>query len=149
MQKIVERIPVPLLKEQISKSKPVLGICVGMQVFSSLGYEHGETVGLDLIEGDVRLLPDHGLPIPHIGWNSMNIASESPLFRNLPNNPDFYFLHSYFFQPKNNLNVLATTDYGLAFPSVVGINNLFGVQFHPEKSQKNGRLLLKNFLEIV
>ena len=149
MRKIEESLSVDFLKEQIvSKEKQFLGICVGMQVLADKGFEFEEINGLGLIEGDVRKLDSGGLPLPHIGWNEIRIEKQIDLLKNISEFPDFYFVHSYCYNMKNNKYVAASTNYGSDFPSIIQKKNIYGVQFHPEKSQKTGQLLLKNFFNI-
>lgn len=127
--------------------KPFLGICLGMQLLATKSYEFGEHAGLELIEGVVEPLPIvSNLRRIHIGWNDINISLKDPIFRDLIN-PIAYFVHGYHFVPANSEAVIATTDYG--FDVVAGIrkDNIIGLQFHPEKSQKDGLLILKNFIE--
>lgn len=134
-------------KEVLQKKKPFLGICVGMQLLADIGHEYGEHKGLGWIKGEVKKIDpkDKSLPVPHMGWNGLTINKQVPLLKNL--NEDVYFVHSYHFIPANNDNLLATTDYGDKLTAVIGKDNIMGVQFHPEKSQKAGLTLIKNFLE--
>ncbi len=130
------------------KKIPVLGICLGMQLFSTKGYENNKvTNGLDLIEGEViKFDIEKNLKLPHVGWNSVNFLSKNTLFSGINNDVDFYFTHGYHFSCKNMDNILSKTNYGINFNSSIKKNNIFGVQFHPEKSLKNGIKLLKNFV---
>ena len=149
MRKIKETLPLDTLEQEIlTKKKPFLGICVGMQVMASIGVEFGEHSGLGWIEGRVDKMEIKGLPLPHVGWNNVISKKESPLLEGLGNDPDFYFVHSYAFNVKNSESLLASTIYGEEFCSVIQHENLFGVQFHPEKSQRTGIKLMKNFLSI-
>jgi imidazole glycerol-phosphate synthase subunit HisH len=129
---------------------PFLGICVGMQLMASRGLEHGTHEGLGWIEGDVvRMTPsDAALKIPHMGWNTLSIASSHPVVAHLSGapNPHAYFVHSYCFAPARRSDVLLETDYGGAFAAMVGRDNMIGTQFHPEKSQAVGLQLLQNFV---
>ena len=139
------------LRQQIlEQGKPFLGICVGMQVLASLGREFEDCAGLDAIPGVVERIPTEssGLPLPHMGWNELQIEQTSPLFAGLPERPVFYFVHSYHLQPTYTANVLATCRYGTDLVAVVQNANIFGVQFHPEKSQRVGFQVLKNFLAL-
>lgn len=136
-----------LLDEMVLHSKiPVLGICVGMQMMASKS-EEGILDGLGWIDGTVKKIPtqfnDVLFPLPHMGWNSVQYI-DHPLFNGLKNN-NFYFLHSYYFSQNDTLTRYATVNYGIDFTCVVIKNNIFGVQFHPEKSHKSGIQLLKNF----
>ncbi|MET0545620.1 MAG: imidazole glycerol phosphate synthase subunit HisH [Caulobacterales bacterium] len=132
------------------KGRPFLGICVGMQLMAERGLEHGEHNGLGWIKGDVvELKPaDSSLKIPHMGWNAVNPAKASALFPN-PGDPveEFYFVHSYVLQPADKSVIAASTRHGIDFCSAICSNNLAGVQFHPEKSQRAGLALLARFLE--
>jgi glutamine amidotransferase len=126
---------------------PLLGICVGMQMLLEVSEEHGEHAGLGLLPGHVRRFPETGLKIPHTGWNRLRIERDTPLLNGLPPNSYAYFNHSYYCIPTNPADVLASTDYGLRYAAVVGRGALYGVQFHPEKSQRVGLRILRNFVE--
>ncbi|MDD5431184.1 MAG: imidazole glycerol phosphate synthase subunit HisH [Candidatus Pacebacteria bacterium] len=139
---------VEILREEVlEKRKPFLGICLGMQLLASEGEEHEPTKGLGFIEGRVRRFQtdEKKFRIPHIGWNDVLAGKDSILFKDLEN-PVFYFVHSYHFVPEDKDNIAATCDYGEIFAAAVRKENIFGVQFHPEKSQKSGLKLLENFL---
>lgn len=126
--------------------KPFLGVCVGMQILATVGLEFGEHQGLDYIPGKVaRIEPAGGLPVPHMGWNEVETRAASPLFRNLPERPSFYFVHSYQFLPADPACVAADCEYGGRVVAAVSRGNVHGVQFHPEKSQDDGLQLLRNF----
>ncbi len=149
MEKIHKNIPMDELKEQVlHHKKPFLGICVGMQVLADKGYEFGEHAGLGWIPGVVEKLEAPNLPVPHIGWNDVKVQKPSPLLERFGLSLDLYFVHSFAFKPRSDAHVLATTEYGQEFCSVIGNENIFGVQFHPEKSQKAGKLILNNFLSL-
>ncbi|MBS3918878.1 MAG: imidazole glycerol phosphate synthase subunit HisH [Deltaproteobacteria bacterium] len=137
-------------EEVLQKEIPFLGICLGMQLLASRGYEDGETAGLDLIPGEVvRFEPDGpGVKVPHIGWNEVVLKRPHPLFRNIPSEKDFYFVHSYHFACKNREDILCLTPYCGNFVSAVNRKNVIGVQFHPEKSLQLGLKLLSNFLSL-
>jgi len=138
-----------ILNEEVVENKvPFLGICLGMQLFATIGFEGQETKGLGWIEGEVRRLePDrYHTKIPHIGWNEVNFIKPSPLFKNIPSGKDFYFVHSYHLLCKNDEYVIGRSPYCGSFVSVVCKENIFGVQFHPEKSQRFGLQLIRNFL---
>ncbi|MDR1610870.1 MAG: imidazole glycerol phosphate synthase subunit HisH [Candidatus Symbiothrix sp.] len=130
---------------------PVLGICVGMQILAQKS-EEGNLPGLGWIEGEVKKIDKstllHKPKLPHLGWNSIEIKRESDLFTGINEEDGFYFLHSYHFVTDHKENVLATTFYGSELASAVNRDNVFGVQFHPEKSHQNGIQLLKNFAEL-
>ena len=131
------------LNEQvITKKKPFLGICVGMQILADYGYENQKTKGLSLINGDVKPLKNfqanlHNLKIPHMGWNNLYIHKNNNLFNDITANDQFYFVHSYFFDIKHKKNIIA----------IVNQDNIFGFQFHPEKSGKSGLKILYNWLK--
>jgi imidazole glycerol-phosphate synthase subunit HisH len=128
--------------------KPLLGICLGMQMLASKGYEGAETEGLDFISGEVKRIDLLGCNerIPHMGWNEVRYNATNVIFDSIPNASDFYFVHSYAFVPANPINRIATVGYGCELTAVISRNNIFGCQFHPEKSSKAGRQLLKNFM---
>jgi len=131
----------------VARGVPLLGICVGMQALFTVGYEMGEHAGLNLLPGRVVRFPDRpGLKIPHTGWNQVHILRPSPLLAGIPNGAFVYFNHSYYCEPASPEPVVAETDYGLRYASVVQRENLFGVQFHPEKSQRIGLRILHNFV---
>lgn len=137
-----------LAEEVLTKGKPLLGICLGMQVLASAGEEMGEHGGLGWIPGRVRAFEiDHGLRVPHVGWNEVNVANEHPVLRRLRKNATFYFVHSYVFETELPEHVAATSDYGGRFTCAVAKDNIIATQFHPEKSQQNGLALLESFLE--
>ena len=131
------------------KKKPIFGICVGMQLFASIGYETRETKGFGWIDGEVRKINNinRKLKMPHMGWNEVECKQNSDLFLNLKNNSHMYFIHSYELILKEKKNVVATTYYGNSITAAVEKENIFGTQFHPEKSQKNGLIILENFLK--
>lgn len=149
MKKILEKIPIDVLENEVlEKGKPFLGICLGMQVLADEGNEFGKHKGLGWIEGSVDLLKVKDLSIPHIGWNEVKMMNNNKLLNKLNDINDFYFVHSYAFNPLNKNHIGSITSYGLEFVSSVQKNNIFGVQFHPEKSQKAGQLLINNFMMI-
>lgn len=139
-----------LYEQAIEKNIPLLGICLGMQLLASKGWEGEKTDGLGLIPGEIRRLEPFGTDtrIPHVGWNEVNPSRESNLFRDISSGKDFYFVHSYHFCTENDSHILAHTPYAGRFVSAVQSGFVFGVQFHPEKSQKTGFQLLKNFLAV-
>jgi glutamine amidotransferase len=149
MRNIKQRSLDKILHEQVIENRiPFLGICLGMQLLATKGLEGRETAGLGWIKGVVRRFEPTGtdIRIPHIGWNEVTFTRESPLFNNVPMNKDFYFVHSYHLCCDNEQDVLARTPYCGTFVSAVGRENIFGVQFHPEKSQRLGFQVLRNFL---
>ncbi len=136
-----------LLKEilrHIEKGKPYMGICLGLQLLFERSYEFGETEGFGVLEGEVLLLPPK-VKVPHIGWNQLWKQKPSDLLNGIKEGEYFYFVHSYHVVPKRQDIVLTTTDYGIDFVSSIEYENIFAVQFHPEKSQKAGLRLLENF----
>ena len=135
------------LTETIKNFKnPILGICVGMQILSDQGHEDKTTRGLGIIGGEIKKFKSKKLIVPHMGWNSVRLNKEDPVITNNLDNKDFYFVHSYIFQNIKKSNVLANTHYGKKFPSIVKKGNIYGVQFHPEKSHKYGLNLIKNYI---
>ena len=145
--KSIDGLEASIKEFALKKQKPILGICIGLQLMASKSYEGGEHQGLSLIDGDVVpiSLDKKNLKIPHMGWNNIIQKKKHSLLEGL-NDMDFYFVHSYRFKPKYNESVLASTWYGEDFPSVLSLGNIIGTQFHPEKSQEAGISLLKNFL---
>lgn len=138
------------IAREVQRGKPILGICLGMQLLASKGTEGGDNNGLGLVPGEVKRLDLLGCEdrIPHVGWNNIRILDENAkLFTGIPNNTDFYFVHSFAFVPADSRNILADVEYGVRFPAVVGYRHIFGTQFHPEKSSKSGFRLLKNFTQ--
>jgi imidazole glycerol-phosphate synthase subunit HisH len=137
-------------KEVIENKIPILGICLGMQLLASTWYEWGEIAWLDLIPWIVRKLESENKEekIPHVGRNEIEIVKENQLLEKIPNWSDFYFVHSYVFDVTNKENILAYTPYCGKFVSIVNKDNIYGTQFHPEKSMPTGFQLLRNFLNI-
>ena len=127
----------------IIKQKPFLGICVGMQMLAIDSEENGLHQGLGWIKGSIKILPDNKLKMPHMGWNIVNPINNNKLI-NTPK--DYYFVHSYYFECQNKENIMAESQYGINFASIVGKENIYGVQFHPEKSSSQGLNLIKNFI---
>jgi glutamine amidotransferase len=130
------------------KKKPIFGICVGMQIFSEEGFEEERTKGFGWIGGTVKkiILEDRQLKLPHMGWNEINILNKHPLFSGIENLTDYYFAHSYYFDVKNKADAICSVKYEKNLTAAVLKDNIFGTQFHPEKSQENGIKLLSNFL---
>ncbi len=150
MKNIDSNIPFDQLEnEVVNKGKPFLGICVGMQVLANHGYEFNKCEGFGWIPGIVNRLNVTDLPLPHVGWNDITIKKESQIFDNLKEYRDFYFVHSYAFDVENNEHVLASSNYGKEFNSIICKDNIYGFQFHPEKSQRAGQLMLNNFIKII
>ena len=134
----------------IDKKKPLLGICVGLQMFADVGYEELETKGLGWISGKVSKIDNLNgkYKLPHIGWNQINIVKDSKIFKSIENNSHMYFVHSYEFIPNNKSVIVATTDYCKNIVCSIEKENIFGTQFHPEKSEKGGLQLIKNFINL-
>ena len=134
----------------LNKKKPIYGICAGMQLFGTTGYEEEETAGLNWIKGKVVKI-NPGLPdlkIPHMGWNELDIKKNSKVFKNIDNKSHAYFIHSYEFLPEDKALVSISVNYGKDMVAAVCHENIFGSQFHPEKSQETGIIILSNFLRI-
>ena len=134
----------------ITKKKPLLGICVGLQMFADVGFEEIETKGLGWISGKVSKIDNLNgkFKLPHIGWNEIEIQKESKIFKNIKNKSHMYFVHSYEFIPEDQTVITATTDYSSKIVCSVEKDNLFGTQFHPEKSDKTGLKIIKNFINL-
>src|SRR5210317_1094290 len=132
----------------INNKKPLLGICVGLQMFADIGYEEIETKGLGWISGKVSKInnQDGKYKLPHIGWNEINIVKDSKIFKDIENNSHMYFVHSYEFIPEDKDLITATTDYSSNIVCAVEKENIFGTQFHPEKSDKTGLKIIDNFI---
>ncbi len=127
----------------INKKKPFLGICVGMQMLATYSEENGLHKGLGWIEGGIKPLPINNIKIPHMGWNMVKPIKKNKL---VDLSADYYFVHSYYFECKSRQNILAETQYGMNFASIIAKENIYGVQFHPEKSSSQGLSLIKNFV---
>ena len=134
----------------IINKKPLLGICVGLQMFADIGYEESETKGLGWISGKVSKIDNQNgkFKLPHIGWNELNIVKDSQIFKDIKNKSHMYFVHSYEFIPEDKDVISATTDYSSNIVCSVEKENIFGAQFHPEKSDKEGLKLIDNFLNL-
>lgn len=129
-----------------NQGRPIMGICLGMQLLAEQGEEGGRSSGLGLISGEIiRFDISPELHLPHVGWNVLQQHKKHPLLNGIRPDVDFYFVHSYFFNASCKVDVVGTTDYGICFPSFVAKGSVVGVQFHPEKSQRNGLRLLDNF----
>lgn len=163
MRSLQARQLVDPIKRQVEAGKPLLGICLGMQLLFEESDEMGPNQGLGVFRGRVLRFP--GTPagsapaasppaqrahrVPHIGWNQVHHCQNSPLLTGIPDSSYAYFVHSYYVVPEDEAIVLATTDYGLTYASIVGRGNIYGAQFHPEKSQEVGLQLLRNFVKIA
>ena len=134
----------------ISNKKPLLGICVGLQMFAAVGYEETETKGLGWVPGKVSKIDnqDGKYKLPHIGWNQINLVKDSKIFKDIENNSHMYFVHSYEFIPEDKNVISATTDYSSNIVCSVEKENIFGTQFHPEKSDKMGLKIIDNFINL-
>ncbi|MDD3654078.1 MAG: imidazole glycerol phosphate synthase subunit HisH [Desulfotomaculaceae bacterium] len=132
----------------IADRKPFLGICLGQQLLFELSEEWGLHQGLGIFPGRVRRLPD-GQKVPHMGWNQVVIKQPDPLLAGIPGDSSFYFVHSYYVEPSQEELTLATTEYGVRFACIVGRGNIYGIQFHPEKSSALGLKILENFGRLV
>lgn len=146
MRSMNERGLTEAVKEAADGSRPFLGICLGLQLLFESSEESPGVEGLGVFKGSVVRIPDHGLKIPHMGWNNISLAKKSAI---LPeNNPFVYFVHSYYIKPENEEDVSARTEYGTVLDVAVERGNVFAVQFHPEKSGETGMGILKRFLEV-
>ena len=134
----------------LNNKKPLLGICVGLQMFADVGYEEVETKGLGWISGKVSKIDnqDGKYKLPHIGWNQINIVKDSKIFKDIESNSHMYFVHSYEFIPNDKSVIAATTDYSSNIVCAVEKENIFGTQFHPEKSDKTGLKIINNFINL-
>jgi imidazole glycerol-phosphate synthase subunit HisH len=147
MAEVERRGLVPVLREAVEKGKPLLGICVGMQLLFEESEEHGRHAGLGLLPGRVRRFEGE-LPVPHMGWNRLRARRAHPILDGVPDGAHVYFVHSYYCDAPDDV-VVATSDYGRAFAAIVGRGSVLGVQFHPEKSQEVGLRMVASFVGIV
>jgi glutamine amidotransferase len=146
-------INIPGMVEELSESvliqkKPFLGICIGMQLLANTGNENGIHKGLGWINGEIKRLPQKNIKLPHMGWNEVSIKKDKNELMKDENENNYYFVHSYFFDCKSRINEVATTKYGIDFASIISKENIYGVQFHPEKSSRQGLRILKNFVNL-
>lgn len=137
-----------MISEAVSTGKYLLGICLGAQLFSDWSEEGGRMKGLGLIPGKIVKLPDK-VKTPHMGWNTVIKNKEHPLLSKVSDGNRFYFAHSYHYEPVEEKSIIAKTEYGVSFPSIVGSGSIMGTQFHPEKSGVIGLRILKNFVEMI
>lgn len=137
------------LKNEVKKGKPILGLCLGMQLFANEGSEFSKTKGLGLIEGKVNMIKvKNKNRLPHIGWNNVHFRKKAKIINGLPSTPTFYFVHSYSYENTKADYVVGVCSYSTEIVSIIEKDNIFGAQFHPEKSQEDGIMLLKNFVNI-
>jgi imidazole glycerol-phosphate synthase subunit HisH len=146
MQGLAERALVEVVQETARSGKPLLGICLGMQLLFDESEELGVSQGLGLVPGKVRLFENQTVKVPQIGWNQLHFEKDSPLLEGLQPGDYVYFNHSYYCEPAERADTLISTEYGLRYASAVQRGNLSGVQFHPEKSQRVGLQILRNFV---
>lgn len=147
MKNLHEKGLVEPIRRHAASGKPLLGICLGMQVLFEEGFEGDRCEGLGLLQGQIVKIPA-GVKIPHMGWNRLSILQECPVLKGTPDGAYVYFVHSYFANNCNAGNVAAVTDYGNMLTAVVQQNNIYGLQFHPEKSSETGLQMIKNFGEL-
>jgi glutamine amidotransferase len=147
MEEVTRRGIVPVVREAAEAGKPVLGICIGMQLFFEESEEHGRHAGLGLLPGRVRRF-DGGLPVPHMGWNRLRRRQAHPFLDGIEDGAYVYFVHSYYCDAPDAVTV-ATSDYGRDFAAVAGRGSVLGVQFHPEKSQEVGLRMVANFVRML
>ncbi|EEZ80088.1 MAG: imidazole glycerol phosphate synthase subunit HisH [Candidatus Thioglobus sp.] len=145
MQALNEHNLVDIIK-RCEHEKPFLGICLGLQLLFDHSEENGGTKGLSIVSGDVVRFPKNDLKIPHMGWNSVKQTQDHPLWHNIKDNSRFYSVHSYYVKEADHAVIAGSTDYGIDFTCAIAKDNLFAVQFHPEKSQHDGLQLLENFV---
>jgi len=136
------------IREAVARGTPLVGLCLGLELLFSESDEFGRHRGLDLIPGPVRRFEAPGLRVPHVGWNQVERLRADPLLAHIPEGSYFYFVHSYYVEPESPDAALAVTEYGHAFCSIARLGNVWGAQFHPEKSQDAGKQLLRNFLSL-
>jgi glutamine amidotransferase len=147
MAEVERRGLVPVLREAVEKGKPLLGICIGMQLLFEESEEHGHHAGLGFLPGRVRRF-DGDLPVPHMGWNRLQVLRSHPILDGVADGAHVYFVHSYYCDAPADV-VIASSDYGAPFPAIVGRGSVLGVQFHPEKSQEVGLRMVESFVRVV
>lgn len=136
-----------VIKEEVAKGKYLIGICLGMQLLYEKGYEYGEYRGLGLIEGDIKYL-DVNLKVPHMGWNNLKFNKQDPILKYISEDEYVYFVHSYY-AVSDNQELVAYSDYEKRVPAIVRKNNVYGIQFHPEKSGETGQNIIRAYKEII
>jgi len=144
METIIEFGIDAVIREVVSRGTPFLGICLGTQIILEKS-EEDDAACLGVIKGVARRFPDMGMKIPHMGWNTLTVRADHPLFQGIEKDAQFYFVHSYYPDPSNAADVIAETGYGISFASAIGRGNVFATQFHPEKSGGPGLKMLENF----
>lgn len=147
MRNLHDRDLIDSVIEFVKSNRPVLGICLGMQILSTLGLEVEETEGLNIIPGEVVPINSNKVVVPHAGWNSLEVRVPHPIFDGIKKHVDFYFVHSFYYKCDDDEMILSSTDYGDRFVSAVFRDNVVGLQFHPEKSQSNGLKIIENFCD--
>lgn len=147
MHNLREAGMIEAIDETVKAGKPFLGICLGLQLMFETSEEFGLHKGLGILPGHVKLFPP-GLKIPHMGWNQADIQKDDPILKDIPDGSSFYFVHSYYVEPSNPADSATLTEYGIRFTSIASQDNIFGIQFHPEKSSAMGLRILKNFGEL-
>jgi glutamine amidotransferase len=150
MENIAARNFIDQIHNFNKKELPILGICLGMQLLAETGTEPTECAGLGMIKGRVECLPSQCIRVPHVGWNGIEVINDHPILEDVKRSVDFYFVHSYRFVTTKQSNIIAETNYGVEFPTIVSNDkgNVVGIQFHPEKSQKQGLQILSNFSKL-
>lgn len=139
-----------IIKEEVLNGKPILGICLGMQVLFEKGYEGQISNGLGLLKGEIKIMEDRTVKIPHIGWNNLEYNKEDSLIKGLDDKSFVYYVHSYYLKEYDNENLIAYSNYGnMKIPGLVRCGNIMGAQFHPEKSGEIGLRILKNYKELI
>ena len=136
------------IRDRVAQGAPLLGICLGMQFLFERSEEMGQHTGLGLLAGDVVRFPAAGPKIPHMGWNQLLHDQAHPLLRGVPSGAYSYFVHSFYCRPADQATIIARAEYGRPFAAIVGRDNVYGLQFHPEKSQRVGLTILRNFTEL-
>jgi len=150
MENLSELGLLQVIKEEILSGKPYFGICLGLQILFTESEEFGLCKGLDILKGRVvRFNLPQNYKIPHMGWNSVKFKKKNKIFEEIPDNSYFYFVHSYYVIPEDSKGVAGVTDYGVEFTSMMIQENIFATQFHPEKSQKIGLKLIRNFVKLT